>query len=65
MSKIDPRTLLELDIPKTDRQIEYLKATIECGSHTKAAKKLGVSRRAVDRGIKLVEERAAAVSPRF
>jgi hypothetical protein len=61
MSKIDPRTLLELDIPKTDRQIEFLKATIEYGSHTKAAKQLGVSRRTVDRSIKLVEERAAAV----
>lgn len=61
MSKIDPRTLLDLDIPKTDRQIEYLKATIETGSHTKAAKLLGISRRAVDRGIKLVEERAAQV----
>lgn len=61
MSAIDPRTLLQLDIPITDRQREYLEATIECGSHTKAAIKLGVSRRAVDRGIKLVEAKAAAV----
>lgn len=61
MDKIDPRTLLELDIPITDRQREYLEATIETGSHTKAAKKLGVSRRAVDRGIKLVEAKAASV----
>jgi hypothetical protein len=61
MDKIDPRILLELDIPKTARQVEYLKATIECGSHTKAAKKLGCSRRAVDRGIKLVEKKAASV----
>jgi len=61
MDKIDPRTLLQLDIPITDRQRQYLEATIECGSHTKAAKKLGVSRRAVDRGIKLVEAKAAAV----
>ncbi len=61
MDKIDPRTLLELDIPITDRQRQYLEATIECGSHTKAAKKLGVSRRAVDRGIKLVEAKAASV----
>lgn len=61
MSSIDPRTLLSLDIPITARQREYLEATIECGSHTKAAKKLGVSRRAVDRGIKLVEAKAAAV----
>ncbi len=61
MDKIDPRTLLKLDIPITDRQRQYLEATIECGSHTKAAKKLGVSRRAVDRGIKLVEAKAASV----
>lgn len=61
MDKIDPRTLLQLDIPITDRQRQYLEATIECGSHTKAAKKLGVSRRAVDRGIKLVEAKAASV----
>ena len=61
MDKIDPRTLLELDIPKTARQIEYLKAAIECGSNTKAAKKLGCSRRSVDRGIKLVEKKAASV----
>ena len=61
MDKIDPRTLLQLDIPITDRQREYLEATIETGSHTKAAKKLGVSRRAVDRGIKLVEAKAASV----
>ena len=61
MDKIDPRTLLQLDIPITDRQRQYLEATIETGSHTKAAKKLGVSRRAVDRGIKLVEAKAASV----
>lgn len=61
MSTIDPRTLLNLDIPITDRQRQYLEATIETGSHTKAAAKLGVSRRAVDRGIKLVEAKAAAV----
>ena len=61
MDKIDPRTLLELDIPKTERQIEFLKATIETGSNTKAAKKLGVSRRTVDRSIKLVEAKAASV----
>ena len=36
MDKIDPRTLLELDIPKTARQIEYLKAAIECGSNPHA-----------------------------
>ena len=61
MNKIDPRTLLELDIPKTDRQIEYLKAVIECGSHTKAAQKLGIGRRCVDRSIKLLETKAASV----
>ncbi len=61
MANIDPKTLLNLDIPITQRQREYLEATIECGSHTKAAKKLGVSRRAVDRGIKLVEAKAASV----
>ncbi len=61
MEKIDPRTLLELDIPKTDRQIEYLKAVIECGSHTKAAQKLGIGRRCVDRSIKLLETKAASV----
>ena len=61
MDRIDPRTLLELDIPKTERQIEYLKAIIECGSHTKAATKLGIGRRAVDRAIKSLEAKAAAV----
>ena len=61
MDKIDPRTLLQLDIDITDRQRQYLEATIECGSHTKAAEKLGISRRAVDRGIKSVEAKAAAV----
>lgn len=61
MDKIDPRTLLQLDINITDRQRQYLEATIECGSHTKAAEKLGISRRAVDRGIKSVEAKAAAV----
>ena len=61
MDKIDPRTLLQLDISITDRQRQYLEATIETGSHTKAAEKLGISRRAVDRGIKSVEAKAAAV----
>jgi hypothetical protein len=61
MDKIDPRTLLQLDIPITDRQRQYLEATIETGSHTKAAAKLGISRRAVDRGIKVVEAKAASV----
>ena len=61
MSKIDPRTLLELDIPKTDRQIEYLKAVIEYGSNSKAAEKLGINRRSIDRSIKLVEHKAALV----
>ena len=59
MDKIDPRTLLELDIPKTDRQIEYLKAVIEYGSNSKAAEKLGINRRSIDRSIKLVEHKAA------
>ena len=61
MDKIDPRTLLELDIPKTDRQIEYLKAVIEYGSNSKAAEKLGINRRSIDRSIKLVEHKAALV----
>jgi hypothetical protein len=61
MDKVDPRILLELDIPKTERQIEYLKAVIECGSQAKAAKKLGVNRRAVGKSINLVERKAAAV----
>lgn len=61
MERIDPRTLLQLDIEITERQRQYLEATIETGSHTKAAKKLGISRRAVDRGIKLVEAKAASV----
>ena len=61
MSKIDPRTLLELDIPKTDRQIEYLKAAIEYDSKSKAAEKLGINRRSIDRSIKLVEHKAASV----
>ena len=61
MEKIDPRTLLQLDIPKTDRQVEYLEAIIECGSQSKAANKLGINRRSVDRSIKLLERKAAAV----
>ena len=61
MDKIDPRTLLELDIPKTKTQIEYLKAVIECGTNNKAAKKLGVNRRSVDKSIKAVERKAASV----
>ena len=61
MDKIDPRTLLELDIPKTKKQIEYLKAVIEHGTHNKAAKKLGVNRRSVDKSIKAVEHKAALV----
>ena len=61
MSNIDPKTLLDLDIPKTDRQIEYLKAVIEYGSNSKAAEKLGINRRSIDRSIKLVEHKAALV----
>lgn len=61
MAKLDPRVVLDSDIQLTERQKEYLNAIIETGSHTKAAKKLGINRRVVDRGMKLIEAKAASV----
>lgn len=59
MDKLDPAILKSLDLDLTEAQTRYLDAVIECGSHTKAAKKLGIGRRAVDRGMKIIERKAA------
>ena len=63
MSNIDPNVLLEF--AKTEPQQRTVQAVIEHGSNIKAAKALGLNRRAVDRTMRRIEGYAASngVSP--
>ena len=63
MSKVDPSILY--NYATTERQREVLAAVVSCGSNNKASKKLGIDRRAVDKLLQRLEEKAAtkAVAP--
>ena len=58
MSKIDPRVLKEF--ATTDRHHQILDAVIETGSANKAAKKIGGSRRNIDKMLRRLESIAAS-----
>jgi len=63
MSKVDPSILY--NYATTERQREVLAAVVSCGSNNKASKQLGIDRRAVDKLLQRLEEKAAtkAVAP--
>lgn len=43
----------------TPRQAEVIEAVIRCGSHTKAARELGINRSNVSRAVQAVKTKAA------